>query len=163
MATFPSIVPSARTYSPGDFSSAIQSSLSGAVSGYRRGSRRVQQSLVLSYQNLTEAQVTTFRTHYDAQKGSYGVFFLSTETWTGYTTPPVALLSDVGWLYSNPLNISDDSNRWNIEIELRSIPLDGGDLIFDAEDSATTERSYILEAGAASTAPARDYIISPTG
>ncbi len=161
MATFPSITPSARPYSPGDFPSAVQSSLSGAVSGYRRGSKAVSQRLSLSYSNLTEAQVTTFRTHYDGQKGSYESFFLSTETWAGYTTPPVPLLSDIQWLYANPLNISDDSSRWNVEVELRGIPTDIGGLIFDGQDASDTW-TYTLDAGTSSTA-ARDYIVSPPG
>ena len=92
MATFPSITPSARTYSPGDLPSVMQASLSGVTSGYRRGNRRVEQNLELSYQNLTEAQVTEIRNHYDGQKGSYEIFFLSSEVWTGYGTPPVPLV-----------------------------------------------------------------------
>ena len=67
MATFPSIVPSGRTYSPGDLPSVMQGALSGSVSAYRRGNRRIVQTLSLSYENLTEAQVTTFRSHYDTQ------------------------------------------------------------------------------------------------
>ena len=162
MATFPSIVPSGRTYSPGDLPSVMQSSLSGVVSAYRKGNRRIAQTLQLSYQNLTEAQVTEFRTHYDTQKGSYEIFYLSTETWAGYTTPPVSLVSDFAWLYAGPPTIADGfTSRWNVEIELRTVPIDPGDLIFDGQDASDTW-AYILEAGSASTAD-QDYIIDSLG
>ena len=162
MATFPSIVPSGRTYSPGDFPSVMQGALSGSVSAYRRGNRRIVQTLSLSYENLTEAQVTTFRSHYDTQKGSYEIFYLSSEAWAGYTTPPVSLISDVAWLYANPLTIADGfTSRWNVEVELRSVPIDPGDLILDGQDASDTW-AYILEAGSSSTAN-QDYIIDGLG
>ncbi len=162
MATFPSIVPTTRTYSPGDLPSVAQASLAGNVSAFRRGNRRIAQSLQLSYENLTESQVTEFRTHYDTQQGSYQIFYLSSETWAGYTTPPVSLVSDFAWLYSGPPTIADGfTTRWNVEIELRTVPIDPGDLIFDGQDASDTW-AYTLEAGSASTAN-QDYIIDPMG
>ncbi len=163
MATFPSITPSARTYSPGDLPSVMQASLSGVTSGYRRGNRRVEQNLELSYQNLTEAQVTEIRNHYDGQKGSYEIFFLSSEVWTGYGTPPVPLVSDFAWLYSVPPTIADGGyvSRWNVELSLKTVPVDIGDLIIDGQDASDTW-AYILEAGSSSTSN-QDYIFDGLG
>ena len=45
MANFPDIIPSSRLYLPGDFPSAIQSSSSGVTTGFRRGNRRIDQTL----------------------------------------------------------------------------------------------------------------------
>ena len=160
MATFPSLTPTTRLYTQGDFPSAIQSSSSGATTGFRRGNRRINQTLQLTFDNLTETQVNLIRTHYDGQNGSFEIFYLSSSTWNGYTTPPVALVSDFAWLYATPPTISDGiTSKWNVEIELVSVPIDSGDLVFDAGDSTTTARAYLIDALTSSTSPTRDNII----
>ena len=160
MANFPSITPSARLYTQGNFPSAIQASSSGVTTGFRRGNRRINQTLQLSFNNLTESQVTQIRNHFDGQNGSFSIFYLSAEVWAGYTTPPVPLVSDFAWLYANAPTISDGIvSKWNVEIELISVPIDIGDLIFNSGDSTTTARAYILDALTSSASPARDNII----
>ena len=160
MATFPSLTPTTRLYTPGDFPSAIQSSSSGTTTGFRRGNRRINQTLQLTFDNLTETQVNLIRTHYDGQSGSFEIFYLSSSTWNGYTSPPVALVSDFAWLYANAPTISDGIvSKWNVEIELVSVPIDTGDLVIDGGDSATTARTYLVDALTSSSSPARTYII----
>jgi len=160
MANFPAIVPSSRLYVQGNFPNVIQSSLSGVTTGYRRGNRRIEQTLQLGFLNLTETQVNQIRTHYDGQNGSFEIFYLSSSVWSDYGTPPVPLVSDFAWLYSSPPIITDAfPTRWNVSIELRTVPIDIGDLIFDAGDSSTTARSYILDALTSSSTPARTNII----
>lgn len=163
--TFPSLVPSVRTYSPGNVPSTSQVSLSGMTTGFRRGNRRIAQSLGLSFQRLIEAEIGLITTHYIDRQGSFDVFFLPAEVWTGYTTPPVPLLSDIAWRYVSPPAITDSScGRWNVELELQSIPINTGDLVFDAKQAAATPvRLYLIDAGAAAASPARDYILSPSG
>ena len=142
MANFPSITPSTRLYTQGNFPSAIQSSSTGVTTGFRRGNRRINQTLQLSFNNLTEAQVTLIRNHFDGQNGSFNIFYLSAEVWAGYTTPPVPLVSDFAWLYANAPTISDGIvSKWNVEIELVSVPVDIGDLTFDGGDSTATARA----------------------
>lgn len=161
MANFPSITPSTRLYTQGNFPSAIQSSSTGVTTGFRRGNRRINQTLQLSFNNLTEAQVTLIRNHFDGQNGSFNIFYLSAEVWAGYTTPPVPLVSDFAWLYANAPTISDGIvSKWNVEIELVSVPVDIGDLTFDGGDSTATARTYILDALTSSALPARDNIIN---
>lgn len=160
MANFPSITPSTRLYTQGNFPSAIQASSTGVTTGFRRGNRRINQTLQLSFNNLTESQVTQIRNHFDGQNGSFSIFYLSAEVWAGYTTPPVALVSDFAWLYANAPTISDGIvSKWNVEIELVSVPVDIGDLIYNAGDSSTTARAYILDGLTSSASPTRDNII----
>jgi len=165
MSTFPALVPATRTFTTGDVPSAMQGALSGVISGFRRGNRRIKQTLALSFSLLEEADVTLIRNHYDNRGGSFNIFFLSTEVWNGYTTPPIPLLSDYAWRYVGAPNITDSMyGRWDVEVELETIPIDTGDLIFDGELApAAPARAYILDAGGAAASPARDYIISPTG
>ena len=160
MATFPSLTPTTRLYTQGDFPSAIQASSNGATTGFRKGNRRINQTLQLTFDNLTETQVNLIRTHYDGQNGSFEIFLLDANTWSGYTTLPVPLISDFVWLYATPPTISDGiTSKWNVEVELISVPIDTGDVVYDGGDSTTTARSYILDALTSSSSPARTNII----
>jgi hypothetical protein len=165
MSTFPALVPSTRTYNPGGVPSAMRISLSGVVTGFRRGNRRIAQTLGLTFRLLEESDVTLIRNHYDNRSGSFDIFFLSTEVWSGYTTAPVPLISDYAWRYIGAPTITDAScGRWDVEVELETVPIDIGDLIFDAGlAAAAPARAYILDAGLASASPARDYVVSPPG
>tara|TARA_B100001778_G_C18562727_1_gene618559 strand:- start:387 stop:890 length:504 start_codon:yes stop_codon:yes gene_type:complete len=161
MATFPSIIPSSRLFITGDFPSNIISSSTGVTTGFRSGNRRIEQVLQLGFLNLTETQVNLLRTHFDGQSGSFEIFLLSSSVWSGYASPPVALQSDVAWLYSKPPIITDSelTSKWDVEIELVTVPIDTGDLIYDAGDSSATARANILDALTSSSTPARTNII----
>ena len=163
--TYPALVPSARTFAPGNIPQAEQATMSGLRSGFRRGNRRTEQTLQLSYTNLTEAQLNLIKAHYIDRQGTFDIFYLSAETWNGYSSPPVGLLSDFAWRYAGPPTISDGIvGRWAVDVELRSYAIDISDLIFDAEQAAATPaRTYILDAGGASVSPARDYVTGGFG
>ena len=165
MSTFPALVPSTRTFTPGDVPNVKQVALSGVTGGFRRGNRRIGQSLSLSFQRLTQVQLDLITAHYVDRQGSFDIFFLSSEVWSGYTTPAVPLISDFAWQYAGPPSITDSScGLWEVEVELQTIPIDFSDLIIDAQQApASPARTYILNAGGAAAAPARDYIISPIG
>jgi len=161
MAIFPSIIPSSRLFITGDFPNSIQTASTGSTTGFRLGNRRINQTLQLTFNNLTETQVNLIRTHYDTQSGTFEIFLLDANTWSGYSSPPVPIVSDFAWLYSTPPVITDNilSSRWNVEVELISVPIDTGDVIYDGGDSTTTARSYILDALTSSSSPARTNII----
>ncbi|MAB58867.1 MAG: hypothetical protein CL524_15175 [Aequorivita sp.] len=161
--TFPSLVPSVRSFTPGNIPQTNQTSLNGIVTGFRRGNRRTQQTLSLSFTNLNETQVNLIKSHYIDRQGTFDIFQLPSEVWSGYTTPPIPLLSDYAWRYSAAPSISDGVvGRWGIEVQLVSYAIDTGDLLFDAGTaSATPARTYTLNAGSASATPARAYIINP--
>jgi len=165
MSTFPALVPSTRTFVTGAVPAAMQIALSGVVTGFRRGNRRIAQTLSLTFRLLEEADVTLIRNHYDNRSGSFDIFFMSSEVWNGYTTPPIPLLSDFAWRYTGAPTITDVAgHRWDVEVELETVPIDIGDLIFDAGlAAAAPARAYILDAGLASASPARDYVVSPPG
>jgi hypothetical protein len=162
---YPALIPAARVYTPGNTPQSRFTSLNGISAGYRRGNRRMGQSLQLTYLSLVESEIDLLKTHYFDSQGSYGIFFLSAETWNGLATPPIPLLSDYAWKYSEPLVISHASySRYNVEVQLETQPIDPGDLVFDAGlASVSPERIYTLNGGGAAATPARDYIISPTG
>lgn len=159
---FPALIPSARTYVPGNVPQVQQIALSGSAVSYRQGNRRVDQTMQLAFNNISEADLDLIKAHYVAQDGSYGIFYLSAEVWNGYTTPPVPLLSDYAWRYASAPVITDGScDLWSVEVELVTYAINFSDLIFDAGGAAAAPaRDYILDGGAASATPARDYVIN---
>lgn len=160
--TFPALVPSTRTYIPGNVPQVQQVALSGFRTGYRQGNRRTEQTLQLTFSNISETDLGLIKAHYLEQNGTYGIFYLSAEVWNGYAIPPIPLLSDYAWRYAAAPVITDGScDLWSIEVELTTYAINTADLIIDAGGAAASPaRTYILEAGAASATPARDYIIN---
>lgn len=165
MSTFPALAPTSRVYTPGGVPRNLQTSLSGVAVGFRRGNRRIGQTLDLTFAYLTQAQMNLIKDHYFDRKGTYDIFFLSSEIWGDYTTPPVPLISDFAWRYASEPQITDVSfDRFTVEVQLQTQPIDIGDLIFDGGlAAASPERSYILDGGLAPASPARDYVVSPPG
>lgn len=160
---FPALIPSARSFTPGDVPQQQQVTLSGVNSGYRQGNRRIAQSLTLSFNNISEAQLGLIKAHYLSVDGSFGIFYLSEEVWNGYATPPIPILSDYAWRYAEAPTVTDGScDLWSVDVALTTYAINTGDLVFDGGlAAATPARDYTLDAGGAAATPARDYIISP--
>lgn len=161
--TFPALVPSARTYVIGNVPQIQQVALSGASVRYRQGNRRVDQTLQLAFNNISEAQLLQIRSHYIAQDGSYGIFFLPQETWSGYAVPPVPSPSNVAWRYAAPPVITDGScDLWSVSVELTSYVIESGDIDIELPTPGADPApvvDYIYDGGSAAATPARDYII----
>lgn len=165
MDVFPALAPSTRVFTLGDVPLILNTSLAGINVGFRRGNRRVNQTLELTFSHLTETQMDLIKAHYFSANGTYDIFYLSEEIWGDYTTPPIPLLSDYAWRYISPPTVTDVSyDRFTVEVSLGTEPINTGDLILDAGlAGATPGRTYILEAGLAGASPARDYFIDPGG
>jgi len=164
MSSFPSIIPSSRLFINGDFPNNIHLSSNGNTTSFRNGNIRTQQILQLNFNNLTEIQVNLYRTHFDSKNGGFEIFLLSSSVWSGYLSPPVPIQGNVAWIYSKPLVIKDSilHSKWDLEIELVSVPINSGDLIYDAGDSSITARDNILDALTSSSTPVRTNIIDAT-
>lgn len=165
--TFPALVPSARIYVPGNVPQVQQIALSGSSVAYRQGNRRVGQTLQLAFNNISEADLNLIRAHYISQDGSYGIFFLSPEVWSGYTTAPVPSPSNVAWRYSEPPTITDgSSDLWSVEVELASYLIEEGDISIDNPDGNNGSDpalpvlvDYVYDGLTSAAAPARAYLI----
>lgn len=123
MTTFPSLEPETRALVYGDYPQNIHEGLSGGNVRFLLNNKRVEQRLTITYQFLTEDQAQSLLTHYNAQNGSIVPFDLSTEIWSGYTTPPVDS-SNYKWRYFQAFQISISApNRYSTSIELISVSL----------------------------------------
>ena len=160
---FPSLTPSLRVFGPGILPVTEKVSASGVFYGFRRGNRTKNQTLSLTFNNLTEANVNLIKDHYIDRNGTFDIFFLNSSIWSGYTTPPAPVFG-VAWRYASAPVISDGIiGRWAVEVELISHGILQGDLIIqaapDSTDAAAALAEYIYDAGN-STTVAREYILN---
>lgn len=75
--TFPNLVPTARSMSPGDFASKVFRSQSGIEARVQYGNRAFNKTLDLEYSNISETDAAAIHDHYLACKGTLYYFGLS--------------------------------------------------------------------------------------
>jgi hypothetical protein len=77
--------------------------------------------LSLTYNSLTESDITLIYDHYDGQQGSLIPFALSAEVWAGYDSVPVDA-ANYQWRYANTLVIQPSGvSRFSTTVELESV------------------------------------------
>tara|TARA_Y100000593_G_scaffold59451_1_gene110282 strand:+ start:483 stop:860 length:378 start_codon:yes stop_codon:yes gene_type:complete len=82
---FPTLTPSSRNFSPGDFPIKKFRSQSGSETRILYGSKRTGMKMSLTYRNVTDANAELFLDHYHDMKGTYTTFTIQTETKEGWT------------------------------------------------------------------------------
>jgi len=123
MATFPSLTPSSRSLSYGDYPQETYEGVSGGNVRFKFGSDRIAQRLTLGYEYLSEAEMKQLLDHYEGQQGSLISFALPAAVWAGYTTVPVSA-ANYEWRYAGPFEVGIASPlRYNTSIELVSVPI----------------------------------------
>ncbi|NBT50861.1 MAG: hypothetical protein EBT12_04800 [Marivivens sp.] len=83
---FPELVPSSRTFSPGDFPIKKFNAQNGAEVRILYGSRMVNQVFELSYANISDNQAESFLADYRAQNGTFRTFVLPDAVFEGWTS-----------------------------------------------------------------------------
>ena len=90
---FPNLVPSSRTFAPGDFPTKKFVSQSGVETRVLYGSKETGAKLSLTYKNLSDSSADNFIGHYRDMKGTYTTFDLSDSVassvrggWTGLSS-----------------------------------------------------------------------------
>jgi len=177
MSTFPSLAPTTRLYVPGNLPSVFQSSLSGKTSGFRRGNRFIGQSLSMSFENSSRAQMLLLKDHYIERQGTFDIFYLSANVWGDHVTPPVPLVSNFVWRYASAITITDTSfDKFTVQVELESIPIALGDVDIELPGGGAGPSpgpgpspppppvvDYIYDGLSAALLPVREYIIDSGG
>jgi hypothetical protein len=120
MATFPAIKPNGRSLNLGDYPQLEYVGTSGVSTRFLQNTKRVRQTLTLTYNSLTETNINAIYNHFDGQQGSLIPFTLPSEIWAGYSSIPISTL-DYEWRYSGPLSITPTApGRFNVVVELES-------------------------------------------
>lgn len=104
---FPAVVPTSRTFDPGNYSVKAFQAINGVEHRLLYGSVRTQMSLTLTYDNIPDATAASFMAHFDAMAGTFLGFPLlvaETEVKGGYTGSDVFPLNANGgsWRYDAP-------------------------------------------------------------
>ena len=110
---FPGLVPSSRSFDLGDWPISKFRSINGSEVRIKYGDSETEARVSLSYENIKDAEVDQFITHYRACEGSYKRFPLDQKIyngWSGMTTegPNQAFRPEnARWRYENPPKITN--------------------------------------------------------
>ena len=105
---YPSLKPTSRNFSAGDYSYKTFKSQSGKEVRILYGDKRTGMTLDLSYENITDSAADDFVAHYDEVKGGFGTFTLPSEFRTGWSGTASAIDVPTGnnWRYESPPSIT---------------------------------------------------------
>lgn len=101
---FPSLIPTGRQFSLGDYPVKTVRAQSGAETRILYGNRRTGTTLELSFDNISDIQAQLFTSHYDEVKGSFVTFALPSSVRAGWSGAAAALDAATGnlWRYDAP-------------------------------------------------------------
>lgn len=126
MAVFPSITPSGRTYTAGDYPHTPFTGYSGWQNRVRHSNVMLASQVRLSFTALTEADMLSILSHYNGQYGSFDSFALPSAAWSGATATTDYQLSGYLWRYIEPPTVEDVyCDRYNVALTLETVPPDG--------------------------------------
>jgi hypothetical protein len=130
MATFPTLTPSSRTFTPGRHPHSEIPTLDGLQTRVRTSNVILEQQLRLTFVGLTEAQMLSIRSHYIGQQGRFLSFAIPTSLLSGMTTPANFTPTDYSWIYGSAPQVEDTpcAQRYNVSVELVTVPPEGANI-----------------------------------
>lgn len=122
MADFPSIRPSSRQYTPGQFPSKTYRGLSGATVKRVFGNKAFGHTIELQFNNISDISTKALLDHYYGQNGSIDRFSLSEEAMAGMSTELKGVVkapTNISWEYAEPPSVESTFNgRSNVTVRL---------------------------------------------
>ena len=130
MATFPTLTPSSRTFTPGRHPHSEIPTLDGLQIRVRTSNAILEQQLRLTFLGLTEAQMLSIRSHYIGQQGRFLSFAIPTSLLSGMTTPAYFTPTGYSWTYGSSPQVEDIpcAQRYNVSVELVTVPPEGANI-----------------------------------
>ena len=130
MATFPTLTPSSRTFTPGRHPHSEIPTLNGLQTRVRTSNVILEQQLRLTFIGLTEAQMLSIRSHYVGQQGRFLSFDIPSSLLSGMTTPANFTPTGYSWIYGSAPQVEDIpcAQRYNVSIELVTVPPEGANI-----------------------------------
>lgn len=121
MAVFPSLTPNARSLGLGNYPQLEYTGTSGASVRFLQNTKRVNQTLTLTFNSITETQINLIYAHYEEQQSTLIPFTLPSTVWAGYDAVPIAAV-DYEWRYARSFSVSPSTpGHFNVTIELESV------------------------------------------
>ena len=130
MATFPTLTPSSRTFTPGRHPHSEIPTLNGLQSRVRTSNVILEQQLRLTFVGLTEAQMLSVHSHYMGQQGRFLSFAIPDTLLSGMTTPSYFTPTGYSWIYGSAPQVEDipGTQRYTVSIELATVPPEGANV-----------------------------------
>lgn len=123
MADFPSLTPNARSLSLGNYPQNEYVGPSGVALRFLYSeTKRVGQTLTLTFNALTETEANSITDHYTTQQGTLIPFDLPSTVWSGYSSVPISAV-DYQWRYAGTFQVDRAPmvGRFKIEVTLESV------------------------------------------
>ena len=105
MAIFPSIRPTGRSYTPGQFPVKVYRGLSGSTVKRVFGNRSYGHTIDLQFENISDTNTKAILDHYYGQYGSYARFTLPDAVFSGMSSSLKGVLqapANILWEYAEP-------------------------------------------------------------
>lgn len=126
MTIFPSLTPSGRTFTPGDYPHTPFQAYNGLQTRVRHSNVMLSSQLRLTFTALTETDMLSILSHYNGQYGTYDSFGLPSAVWAGATQADYEI-SGYQWRYSSSPTVEDVyCDRYTVELTVETVPPDGG-------------------------------------
>lgn len=122
MAIFPALVPSSRTFTPGEYPATAFNGYSGAQNRVRHSNVFLAGQLRLSFLGLTQAQMLDIWNHYNGRRGEFRSFELPAEV-VSYGSITDYVPGTYLWRYSGPGSVEDlPCGGHNVSLTLETVP-----------------------------------------
>ena len=127
MATFPTLTPSSRTFTPGRHPHSEIPTLNGLQVRVMTSNVIIEQQLRLTFVGLTETEMLSIRSHYIGQQGRFLSFAIPSSLLSGMTTPAYFTPTRYSWIYGSAPQVEDipGAQRYNVSVELVTLPPEG--------------------------------------
>jgi len=118
--SYPTLNPTARTWTPGSFGQSSFNMASGAEVRVLYGAVATNHELSLAYANISEAHALAFNTHYTSVQGNFQSFTLPAAIFAGMTT--AFTFGTNRWRYTGPPTIeSVKAGIYNVSVSLIAV------------------------------------------
>ena len=127
MPTFPALIPSTRTYSPGQFPQSVHGVYDGSEARVRHSNTVFGVRLRLFFPAITSAELLTVIAHYTGQRGRFLPFAIPDELLSGVDTPADFTPAGHQWRYAakptaEDISVDGGTNLHNLTVELETVP-----------------------------------------
>lgn len=125
MSIFPSLIPSTRIFTPGEYPHTAYQAWSGIESRVRHSNAMLSSSLRLIFVAIDEADMLSILSHYNGRQGGYLAFAIPSQLLSGVSAAADYTLTGYQWRYVEPPIIDDiPCAGHSVEIVLETVPLE---------------------------------------
>jgi hypothetical protein len=122
MSTFPALIPSSRTFTPGEYPATAFNGFSGVQNRARHSNVFLSAQLRLTFLGLTQAQMLDIWNHYNSRRGEFRSFDLPAEV-ASYGSITDYVPGNYLWRYAGPGSVEDlPCGGHNVSLTLETVP-----------------------------------------